>query len=452
MTMPALLSGLPRLATAALLLFGALPAQDLVPKGAAQTTPIVLTNAVLHTISGPVLLGGSLHFAAGKIREVVPADRRLALPPDVQATVIDLGGKHVYPGFVSAYTSLGLEEIGAVRQTLDLDEVGELTAEAEAWAAVNPDTTAIPVARSNGVLAAGVFPRGGLIAGRAAVIQLDGWTNADMAVRTDAGPVLQWPERSYGSDNRGRRGMRAAGGDSDAASNTSKQRQRIDDAFVAARAWLDARTADATVPLDVRHAALVPALRGEVPVFVLADELEAIESAVLWAQRRSLRCVVVGGRDALACQELLRRHDVPVVLGAVHRLPRRDDAPFSEPFELPALLAQAGVRFCLASGADFSQERNLPYQAATAIAFGLPAKEGLLAITLRAAEILGVGDRLGSLSVGKDATLFVCDGDPLELTTRIEMAFVEGRQVDLRNRQTELSNKYRERYRQLRGR
>lgn len=452
MTTHLLLSLLPRWTAAAAVLLSALPAQDLVPKAAAQAKAIVLTNAVLHTVAGPVLLGGSLYFAEGKIREVLPADRRVALPPDTQATVIDLGGKHVYPGFVSAYTSLGLEEIGAVRQTIDLDEVGELTPEAQAWTAINPDTTAIPVARSNGVLAAGVFPRGGLIGGRAAVIQLDGWTNADMAVQTDAGPVLQWPVRSYGSDARGRRGPRVGGSENDAGSSTTKNRQRIDDAFVAARAWLDARTADATVPLDVRHAALVPALRGEVPVFVLADELEAIESAVLWAQGRNLRCVVVGGRDALLCQEILRRYDVPVVLGAVHRLPRRDDAPFSEPFELPGLLAKAGVRFCLASGSDFSQERNLPYQAATAIAFGLPAKDGLAAITLRAAEILGVADRLGSLSVGKDATLMVCDGDPLELTTRIEMAFVQGRQIDLRNRQTELSNKYRERYRQLRNR
>lgn len=341
-----------------------------------------------------------------------------------------------------------------VRQTVDVDEIGDLTPEALALTAVNPDTTAMPVARSNGVLAAAVFPRGGLLPGRASVIQLDGWTNAELAVRADAGPVVQWPQRSHGEDRRGRRGPRTEPGEAaaDPAAAVEKARQRIDAAFADAKAWSAARTADPTLPLDVRHLALVPALRGEVPVFVLADELEQIESAVAWAIGRELRLVIVGGRDAFLCTSLLQRHDVPVVVGGTHKLPRRDDSAYSEAFELPALLSKAGVRFCIASGADFSQERNLPYQAATAIAFGLDPKEALAAITSRAAEILGVGDRLGALAVGKDATLFVCDGDPLELTTKIELGFVQGREIDLRSKHTELAKKYRARYQQQRAR
>jgi imidazolonepropionase-like amidohydrolase len=161
--------------------------------------------------------------------------------------------------------------------------------------------------------------------------------------------------------------------------------------------------------------------------------------------------VIVGGRDAAECTALLKAHDVPLIVSGVHRLPRREDSAFDEPFTLPARLAAAGVRFCLSTGQDFSFERNLPYHAATAAAHGLTREAAFAAITIDAAKILGVGDRLGSLEVGKDATLFVADGHPFDLPTKIELAFVKGRQIDLRNKQTELAAKYRERYRQLRG-
>jgi imidazolonepropionase-like amidohydrolase len=425
-------------------------AQDLLPKAAPQHAPVVLQNAVLHTVTGGIVLGGTLWFVDGTIRGVLPAGAPLQLPNGASPVVLDLKGKHVFPGLLAVNSTLGLVEIGMVRQTVDSDEIGDLSPEALAVVAVNPDSAALPVARSNGVLAAAVFPVGGLLPGRASVVQLDGWTNRDMTVRADAGPVVNWPAQSSGGE-RGRRGPRGAAPAENAEANaTKKARQRIDDAFTAARAWLDASTADASLPVDIRHQALVPALRREVPVFVLADDLEQIESAVLWAHSRALRAVIVGGRDAASCANLLREHDVPVVLGGVHRLPRREDSAYDEPFTLPARLADLGVRFCIASGGDFSNERNLPYHAATAIAFGLDPQKALAAITHDAAVICGVDDHLGSLAVGKDATLFVADGEPFELTTKIEMAFVQGRQIDLRNKQTELAKKYRERYRQLR--
>ena len=168
-------------------------AQDLLPKAPPQTAPIVLTNAVLHTVAGPVILGGSLWFLDGTIRAVLAADQKPELPAGSTPIIIDLQGRHVYPGFVSAHTSLGLEEIGMVRQTVDTDEIGEVTPEALALTAVNPDTTAIPVARSNGILAAAVFPRGGLLPGRASVIQLDGWTWEEMTLKQNAALHIFWP-------------------------------------------------------------------------------------------------------------------------------------------------------------------------------------------------------------------------------------------------------------------
>lgn len=435
------------------LLTGAARAQDLLPKAAPQSRPVLLTNGVIHTVAKGTILGGSLWFADGVLQEVLPADTAPKLPAGVEPLVIDLGGKHVFPGMVSAHTSLGLVEIGMVRQTDDTSEIGELTPEAQAMVAVNPDSTAIPVARSNGVLAAAAFPSGGLLPGRVAVLQLDGWTNAEMAVAADAGPVVAWPARRSAGGRPGRRGRGPGpggpGGD-DGDDATAKARERIDRAFADAAAWLAARTADDTVATDIRHVALAPALRGEVPVFVLAQDAEQIESAVLWATGRNLRPVIVGGREAAACATLLRERRVPVVLDGVHRLPARDDLPFDEPFTLPKRLAELGVRFCIATGSDFSNDRQLPYHAATAQAFGLDAQQALAAVTLDAAEILGVGKRLGSLEPGKDATLFIADGHPFELTTHIERAFIGGREIDLRNKQTELARKYRERYRQLR--
>jgi len=416
-------------------------AQDLLPKAAPQRGPVILSNATIHTGTGKVLLNGTIWFADGKIGGVLPNGETPRVSGD--PVRIDLKGRHVFPGMISAHTSLGLVEIGMVPQSVDTDELGDMSPEAIAATAVNPDSAAIPVARSNGVLAVMTFPIGGTMPGRASLIQLDGWTNADMAIRRDAGPVVSWP-----SDGGGRFRFRRSATPSNQPT-AAERRQRIDDTFQAAKAWADARANDPSVARDIRHEALVPALRGERPVFVLANSVEQIESAVMWGARRGLKLVIVGGHEARACAALLKKHDVPVVIDGVHRLPRREDAAYDEPFTLPRDLHQAGVRFCIATGEDYSNDRNLPYHAATAVAFGLDERVALAAVTRLPAEILGVGDRLGSLEKGKDATLFVASGSPFELTTDVQLAWIQGRQIDLRNKQTELAKKYRGRYRQL---
>lgn len=423
-------------------------AQDLLPKAAPQQRPVVIEHAVLHTMEGALILDGTIWFSDGLIRGVLPRAEPPRLPAGVEALRIDGTQKHVVPGLIAAFTQLGLQEIGMVRQTVDTAELGDCSPEAMAAVAVNPDSTAIPVARSNGVLVAGVFPSGGSIPGRAAVIQLDGWTNADLTLLMDAGLVVAWPADTAGG-RRGRRGGPAAAGAGSGPTSVTAARRRIDDEFTRARAWLDASLADETTAHDLRARAMVPALRGDVPVFLLADELEQIESAVLWAVGRNLRAIVVGGRDAPSCAELLVRHRVPVIVTGTHKLPHRDDLDYDAPFRLPARLAAAGIRFCLATGESFSNERNLPFHAATAAAFGLDRERALAAITRDAAAILGIDDRVGSLAVGKHATLLLTDGNPLDLTTRVERAWIQGREVDLRNKHTELARKYRERYRQL---
>lgn len=426
-----------------LLLSPELAAQDLIHKAPPQERPVVIRNAVIHTMSDGTLLGGTLWFEDGVIRGVHPPGEEPSIPARRQSVVLDGTGKHVYPGLIAARTSLGLQEIGRVPQSVDVRELGDVSPEVRAAVAVNPDSAVIPVTRSNGVLVAGVFPTGGLIPGRVSVIQLDGWTGEDMTVLGDAGVVVDWP-----SSAPRRRWGRSRGGD-DAEDRTERRRKEIEAAFAEARAWHEAEAADPAVPTDIRWQALVPVLEGERPVFLLAEDVEQIETAVGWALRNALEPVLVGGRDAMLCADQLVRHDVPVILGGTHDLPRRRDSGYDEPFSLPARLHERGIRFCLATGGSFYNERNLPYHAATAMAFGLPRDAAMAAITADAAAILGIESRVGTLEAGKDATLIVTDGSPLELTTTIELAFVRGRRIDLRNKQTELARKYREKYRQL---
>jgi len=436
---------------AALLAFTAsAPAQDLIPKAAPQDRPVLITGATIHPISGEPIPQGALFFDEGVIRAVFSrseADRwRRSNDRPVNLEIIDAAGKHIYPGLIGANTVTGLMEIGAVDVTIDVNEQGGVTPEARAIAAVNPDSTLIPVTRAAGVLTTGVMPAGGTVPGRAAVIRMDGWTWEDMAVEADAGLIIDWP-RLRPIDawwmTRSRK---------EQLEDAKENRQAIIDLLDAAKAYLAAREADGAIPEDTRYEAMRPALNGEKPVFIRAQELEQILDAVSVAAEYNLRTVIVGGSDAPLAIDHLRDHDAAVIITGTHRTPGRRDAAYDEPFTLPAKLDAAGLRWCLATGGGTFQtphERRLPHHAATAVAYGLDHDAGLRAITLSAAEILGVGDKLGSLEPGKLATFFIATGDPLELTTTVERAFIDGREIDLRSKHTELYEKYREKYRQL---
>lgn len=409
---------------------GALAAQDLTPKAKPQEQDIVLEHATLHTVSHGTIADGELHFAGGVIRYVGPARS------GGSGLRIDCKGKHVYPGWIGANNTLGLLEIGQVRATNDTRETGNMTPEVRACVAVNPDSAVIPVTRSNGILVAGVFPLGGVVAGRASILQLEGRTWEDMTLLDDAGLCVSWPSARATP----RRFVRETAPEPD----TSKEQiAALDEFFTAAAAYVAARDADPKVPTDVRFEAMRPVLAAKKPVFLRADRLDQIEAALAWCKKRALRPVLVGGRDADLCLDLLVRERVPVMLLGTLALPRRAESPYDETFKLPGLLQEAGIAWCLASGEENAHERNLPYHAAAAVAFGLPRDAAVRAITLSAAEILGVADQVGSLDVGKQATLFVCDGDPLEITTQIEQAFIRGMALDLSNKQVKLMEKYR---------
>jgi imidazolonepropionase-like amidohydrolase len=419
--------------------------QDLTPRAPAPKGTVVIVDATIHPVSGPVIEHGSIAFDGAAITAVGK------VAPPAGATVIDGKGKHVYPGLIGAVTQLGLTEIGSVRASRDFTEAGDITPEVRAGVAVNPDSTLFPVTRANGVLAAGVFPSGGVIPGRASVIQLEGWTSEEMTVDGNAGVVVNWPAGRGGG--RGRFQAAPEKSEEEQARESNAAVTRIEDFFRAADGYLGAKDRDPSIPTDLR----LEAMRGlrasknapaEHRVFVNAQEYDQILAAVGFASRLHLNVAIVGGRDAGLLADLLKARGIGVIVAGTFRQPRRADSNYDDAYTLPARLEAAGVKWCLASGDETPHERNLPYAAGLAVAHGLAPEAALRAITLSAAELLGVQAKLGSLEAGKLATLIVTDGDPLEITTKVERAFISGRELDLSSKQTKLAEKYRAKYRE----
>lgn len=422
-------------------------AQDLLPKAAKQDRPILIENATIHTVSGGDIHRGGVLIADGRIERVWSGSTPTLGSTLFNAERIDAEGLHVYPGLIGANTTTGLVEISAVRATRDYDEVGDMTPEVRAAVSVNPDSTIIPVTRLNGVLTVGVLPTGGLIPGRASLVSLDGWTWEDMTVDDDMGLVVNWPSMRTSNAP----WVRTS--EEEQRKNSRDRIARIDEFFAQARSYAAARAADDSIETDIRLDSMAGVLSGETPVLISANELEQIEAAALWAHETGLKAVIIGGRDSWLCTDLLKRLDIPVIITGTHKTPRRRDSAYDDSFTLPMKLESAGVRWCLAtSGGAFNtpHERNLPYHAATAVAHGLDRDAAIRAITLSPAEILGAGDSLGSIDRGKSATILLTDGDPLEQTTMIHLALIDGRKVELESKQTELNEKYREKYDQLR--
>lgn len=420
-------------------------AQDLVPKAPAQAEPIVIQNATIHTVSGATLTNAWIYFTNGKIEGLGDGPLpRFANP----VKMIDAAGKHVYPGLISPYSQLGLTEIQSVRATIDFSETGSVTPEARAVIAVNPDSTLFPVTRSNGVLIAGIFPSSGLISGRAGIIRLDGWTYEDMTIDADSGMVVNWPLSrpisAWWMDQ----------SEEDQQRDIDRNARILEDFFTAAKNYASARAAEPALPTDLRFAAMQSLFAKDTaaqrPVMAVCNDADQIRAAVAFCVKHGLKCIIVGGRDAISCADLLKRHNVPVILsGGTFRFPRRDDAPYDDAFTLPARLEAAGISWSLANGDDTAHERNLPYAAAIAVAHGLDPAAALRAITLSPARIFGIADRYGSLETGKSATLFIADGDILEIATNVEAAFIDGRALDMDDKHKALERKYREKYKQL---
>jgi imidazolonepropionase-like amidohydrolase len=407
--------------------------------------PVLLRGGTVHTASGPVLEKTDLLMVDGKIAAL---GRQLKAPAG--AEVVNVTGRHIYPGIISANSQLGLTEIGSVRATVDTTELGTVNPNARTQVAVNPESELIPVARLNGVLTAAITPLAGggfggaasLFAGTSALVRLDGWTWEDMTLRPAVALHLYWPTLDINRDPRNPRG------EAEQRRAVAERLKLIRDTFAAARAYAGAKSAG-RADTDLRLEALLPVLRGEKKLFIHANALNQIASALDWASEEKIAFTLVGGRDAWRIADRLKEAGVGVILAGTFNLPPRRDDAYDTAYSAPAKLHAAGVKFCIAMGNDgaseTANERNLPYEAAIAAGFGLPREDALRSVTLFVAELLGVEKELGSVEVGKRATLIVTDGDVLEMTSNVRLAFIDGARIDLRSRQTDLYEKYRQR-------
>jgi imidazolonepropionase-like amidohydrolase len=401
----------------------------------AETT--ALTGATVHPVSGPPIANATVVVTDGKITAV-----GAGITPPAGANVVSWAGKHIYPGLISANTLLGLVEVSSVLGTNDQNETGNVNPNIRAEVQINPESDLLPVTRVNGITSALSVPRGGAISGTSALIHLDGWTQEDMTVAKPAGLHVNWPSLNIS------RAWWETRSEEDQKKAREEAIQAIRDAFEDARAYWKAREAEgkAGVPRhdrDVKWDAMGRALRGEIPVMFHADALNQIRSVLRFVDEQKLpKVVLVGAEDAWRVAGELKARDVAVITGEPLSLPRRGYEPYDTGMSAAAKLHAAGVRFCISDGGGSTNARNLGHQAAMAAAFGLPRDEALKSVTLYPAQILGVGDRLGSIEPGKIADLIVTNGDPLEITTQIEQAYIAGRPVSMETRHTRLYKKY----------
>ena len=406
-----------------------------------QEHPIIFTGATIHTVSNGVLENAEILFDGGKI---ISVGHNLSVMYRIER--IDAKGKHIFPGLISAVSTLGLQEIGAVRATHDYAEVGSINPNVRANVSYNPDSELIPISRSNGILLALSVPRSGRISGTSSLMMLDGWTWEDATLKHPVGLHLFWPSMKEPKKDKGEKK------DKTKKDSRLKSIQKIDDLIQESRAYLKLKeTESSSYKHDLRLEGMLPVLMGEIPVFIHANEVRQIEAAVYWADRQNLDMVLVGGKDSWRTTKLLKDREIPVIYTQTHSTPMRRFENYDQAFTTPFQLYAAGVKFCISNSESIFQTphiRNLPYHAAKAASYGLPWEEALRSITLSTAEILGVEEMVGSLEVGKDATFFIADGDILDIRTQVERAFIRGGEIDLSDRHKMLYEKYKVKYQQ----
>lgn len=401
---------------------------------AEDAAPLLIRNAVIHPVTSGEITG-SLLVKDGLIAEI---GDKLQVPKG--AKVLDAKGAHLYPGMIDSATMMGLTEISSIRETQDASELGDFNPQLRTIVAINPGSEHIPVARANGITSVITIPSGSVIGGQTALIHMDGWTWEDMAILKSAAMHLIFPVMSGGG------GRRGGGGASSAFSETQRRyeerKQKLAQFFEEARRYQKAKAAKmAGFKTDLKFEAMLPVLDRKLPLMVVAVRERAIKDAIAFSDKEHVRIVLAQVREPGSTIPDLKAKNIPVILPETFALPLEEDDPYDSAFTLASDLFKGGVLFAFGTF-DSSFVRNLPYQAANAAAFGLPQQEALKAVTINAARIWGVEDKIGSIEKGKWADFILTDGDPLETRTQIKQMFIRGREVNLENRHTRLYQRY----------
>lgn len=433
-----LMLGLPRAALAAAVLVASPLGAQMTPGAPKPASAYVIRNATIVPVTGPRITNGSIVIQNGRIAAVGAS---VAMPAG--ATVIDGTGLFAYPGLINSGTYIGLDEIGSVPGGNDRVEVGEFNPHDNPLSAVNPHSEHIPVARYNGLTNAVTAPGGGLISGQAALIDLSGWTADEMAVKRSVGLVVNFPSAGGGRGGRGGGGGR--GGESGIEDAGDALRQ-LREYFARAKAYSDVKArlaagAPGKQKTELAMEAMVPVVRGETPVIFEAQSVGQIRGALAFADSFGLKPILRGGREAWRLADSLAARRVPVVVGPIYAAPD-PNSPYDEIYANPGVLAKAGVTIAFQAGGA-SSIRDLPFEVALTVAYGLDSDEAIKAITINPARIWGVADRLGSIEAGKVANLFLTTGDPLDPRSHVKYLFIRGENVPLVDRHTKLYEEFR---------
>ncbi len=405
-----------------------------------------ITNARIVTVSGTTIENGTVVISNGKISAV---GANAAIPAGAER--IDGKGLSVYPGMIDAGTNLGLIEVGqGMPGSVDVAETGDMNSNIKALLGINPHSVHVEVTRVNGITTVMTLPVSGIISGQSAVINLNGSTQSEMAIVPVFGLVINFPRVTTFA------GFNPVAGPqtvdfSAAVKNRDKKLEDLKKLFTDAENYARVKEAYAkdktlpAVPVDLKMEALIPYMRGEKPVIFTAERERDIRGVAKFVSETKVKGIILGGQEAWKAADDLKKNDIPVIFTNIYNLPVQDDDPYDYLFSAPMKMAQAGVKFCISTGNDGSEVRDLPYHAGLAGAYGLAKDEALKSVTLYPAQILGIADKLGSIEVGKMANIVVTDGDILQPRTNIKHLFINGRMLPLTSRHTELFDSFKDR-------
>lgn len=404
----------------------------------AQHKKILLLHGNLHPGNGEALASAAVGIKDGKI---VLIKNSLAFTFDKSDwdTIIDLNGKSLYPGFVASNSTLGITEIDAIRSTRDFDEVGKFNPNIRSQVAYNVESDIVSTVRTNGILLCQPTPRGGVISGTSSVMAMDGWNWEDATISAGDGIHVNWPTSiQRDKDNRDAK---------EKSENYQTKKAEIVAFFEAAKAYSSVKK---QTTQDMRFEAMIDCFKNEKRVYFHANELQQIHDIIEFAKTFDLPYpVIVGGYDSYLITRKLKDAKIPVMLYRTHSLPERDDDPVDLPFIIAKKLQDEGVLFCIQNEGDMEamNARNIPFLAGTARAYGLTEEQAVAAISYNACKIMGIDEYYGSIEVGKSATLFVSEGNALDMrSNQVVLAMINGNFMSLTNKQSDLDKKYRNKY------
>lgn len=409
--------------------------------GPNQTKSIRIYNVQIHIGNGTFIKNGELGFVNGKIDYV--NDNSKSLPGAVKYEIeIDGGGKHLYPGFISTNTTIGLREIDAARATLDYDESGDITPEVRAITSYNTDSKIIPTIRFNGVLIAQSTPRGGLISGQSSIVQLDAWNWEDAAIKMEDGLHINWPNR-----NRTIYPKQKDVDENSIKKDRTKALNKIKDMLERSIMYMKESIHE---DYNGRCESLKGLFTGDKILYLhVSTEKDIIESVTYFESIGVKKIVLVGANEAYKITDFIKQHNLALIIDRLHDLPQTDDDDVKLPYKMPKILFDAGILFTFSyeGNMEVMGSRNLPFTAGTSVAYGMEPEQAVQSITLNAAKILGIDKQLGSIEVGKDATFFISNGDALDMMGNdLMLAYINGRQIELENSQYHLYEMYMGKY------